>query len=33
VEADRAAGLTTAIRVGGHAVGVSEGIMTVSETG
>jgi trans-2,3-dihydro-3-hydroxyanthranilate isomerase len=30
VEADRAGGATTAIRVGGHAVAVSEGIMTVA---
>ena len=30
VEADRADGTTTAIRVGGHAVMVSEGTLTVS---
>jgi trans-2,3-dihydro-3-hydroxyanthranilate isomerase len=29
VEADRAGGATSAVRVGGHAVAVSEGVMTV----
>ena len=31
VEADREGGLTTAIRVGGHAVAVSEGTMVVPD--
>jgi trans-2,3-dihydro-3-hydroxyanthranilate isomerase len=31
VEADRAGGVTTAIRVGGYAVAVSEGVMTVPD--